>query len=408
MDTLRVRAYNVGFGDAVLVSVPDRSAAGEVVLRHILIDVGNVLSGKGDGGKDDVFEPVLQDILAVLDGRPLDLYVMTHEHMDHVQGLFYAANKLGLELPVRFAWLTASAAPLYYKEHAQAKEKRAALVEAYKAISDYTLALNAAGDEVPAAVETLLANNNIFSAAEDDPQEPPSNPLRTADCIRYLRGLAAEKTTYVHRGVGDLRGSHPFQEAKLEIWGPEEDTSAYYGRFQPMALAVSPAKRRNAKPKLHYLKPPPGVDTSAFYKLVQARRNGFVENLLAIDKAANNSSIVFALEWRGWRLLFPGDAEIRSWQTMNKHDQLKPVHFLKVSHHGSNNGTPAGELLEKILPANPVDGKRRVALISSHPGTYSGVPGEDTLARLNQRGLVVRSVHEEVGDGGFVDVEFRG
>jgi len=408
MDTLRVRAYNVRFGDAVLVTVPDRASTGEPKLRHILIDVGNVLSGKAGGGKDHVFEPVLKDILKVLDGQPLDLYVMTHEHMDHVQGLFYAANKLGLELPVRYAWLTASAAPTYYDEHPQAKEKRAALADAYQEIGEYTLALNAAGQDVPEAIETLMLNNNIFSAADDDPQAPPTDPSKTTDCIKYLRSLATEKTSYVHRDTADLDETHPFQEARLEIWGPEEDTSAYYGRFRPITLSVSPAKRRNAKPKLHFLAPPPGVDTSAFYHLVEARRSGFVENLLAIDHAANNSSIIFALEWRGWRLLFPGDAEIRSWKTMNKHEQLKPIHFLKVSHHGSENGTPRGEMLDKILPLDAGDGRQRTALVSSHPGTYNAVPDEDTVARLKQRNLTVRSVHEEVGDGGFVDIEFEG
>ncbi len=407
MKTLRIRSYNVRFGDALLISVPDRADTGETVTRHILIDVGNVLSGKAGGGQDHVFEPVLQDILRELDGRPLDLYVMTHEHMDHVQGLFYAANELGLELPTRFAWLTASSAPNYYEEHPQAKKKKLALVASYKAISEYTHALKAADQDVPDTIETMLYNNNIFSADEVDPDAPPENPRKTADCVKYLHSLASEKTTYVHREV-DLDGAHPFQEARFEIWGPEEDTSVYYGRFRPLALSVSPARRRNARPKLRFLTPPPGVDTSAFYKLVEARRDGFIENLLAIDRAANNSSIVFTLSWRGWRLLFPGDAEIRSWKEMNKRDLLKPVHFLKVSHHGSHNGTPQGPLLDKIFPDNVGPATERIALISSHPGTYSGVPDDDTAARLKARGVTIRAVHEETGDGEFLDVEFAG
>ena len=48
MDTLRVRAYNVRFGDAILVTVPDRDpATDKTTTRHILIDVGNVLSKEG-------------------------------------------------------------------------------------------------------------------------------------------------------------------------------------------------------------------------------------------------------------------------------------------------------------------------------------------------------------------------
>src|SRR5687768_11266938 len=92
MDALRVRAYNVRFGDAILVTVPDRDpATGTVTKRHILIDVGNVLSG--EGGEDVVFKPAVDDIIAELGGKPLDLYVMTHEHLDHIQGLYYVASK---------------------------------------------------------------------------------------------------------------------------------------------------------------------------------------------------------------------------------------------------------------------------------------------------------------------------
>jgi hypothetical protein len=43
-------------------------------------------------------------------------------------------------------------------------------------------------------------------------------------------------------------------------------------------------------------KPPPGVDVGAFYNLVRSRQGGFIDNILAIDKAENNSSIVFCLK----------------------------------------------------------------------------------------------------------------
>ena len=42
MDKLIVRAYNVGFGDAFLISFPDQVPGGETETRHILIDVGSV------------------------------------------------------------------------------------------------------------------------------------------------------------------------------------------------------------------------------------------------------------------------------------------------------------------------------------------------------------------------------
>ena len=115
-----------------------------------------------------------------------------------------------------------------------------------------------------------------------------------------------------------------------------------------------------------------------------------------IDKARNNSSIVFSLEWEGWKLLFPGDAELRSWQEMNKQEQLQPVHFLKISHHASHNGTPVDELLEKIFPQTALDSRKRAAVASTFPNQYAGIPHRPTLARLEQRGVDTYVVFEEL------------
>ena len=91
MSDLVVRAYNVGFGDAILVSVPEATGGDNEETRHLLIDVGNLLAGEGN--QDEVFTGVVADI-AERTGGVVDLYVMTHEHLDHVQGLL-AAKRAG-------------------------------------------------------------------------------------------------------------------------------------------------------------------------------------------------------------------------------------------------------------------------------------------------------------------------
>lgn len=399
MDKLRIRAYNVLFGDAILVSVPDRNPDGSVETRHILIDVGNVLF-KSKGGEDHVFKPVMEDILNELDCEPLDLYILTHEHLDHVQGLPYAEEKfytdsgdeLCQKLQTRYAWLTASTEKDYYKDHHEAKKRRLQFREIYKAIDSYMKALKASREPIPDPIEALWANNN---------------PRKTDDCVKYLRSLA-EHTCYVHRCF-DPQGQHPFHEANLEIWAPEEDTAVYYGKYRPMTMGLgftTPPKGSRKRPTLTEIIPPPGVDAGAFYNLVNMRR-GYIENLLAIDKAANNTSVVFCLEWRGLRLLFTGDAEERSWLTMDGKGALKPVHFLKVSHHGSYNGTPEPELLDKILPIDADDDKPRHALVSTSEGTYHNVPDDDTLNLLRSRCDRLHEIHKEAPPGGYIDIEFK-
>ncbi len=352
------------FGDAILISIPEAQAGETTRFRHILIDVGNSTSSQG--GINQVFLSVVEDILKELDGQPLDLYVMTHEHMDHVQGLPFASDNLGLDEPlkqklnVQQAWLTVSADPDYSSQYPDAQEKK---IQALDMLNEIDKFMGAAQEDsgtqpsVPPWVKGLLAIN--------------SN--KTEECVEYLRSLVPDPR-YVHRQT-DLSSMLPFQSARLELWAPEADTSIYYGRFQPLALVGSSRKSSAKDASWPNLLPPAGVDASTFYNLVEIRQTAYADNLLAIDKAANNTSLVLCLEWGGFRLLFPGDAELRSWKEMDNRGLLKPVDFLKVGHHGSHNATPPPDLLDKILPE---DGKRRYAAVSTYPAEDS--PVEDFVS----------------------------
>lgn len=389
--TLRVRVYNVRFGDAILISVPEQEGD-EVVLRHILIDVGNALGTAG--GKDFVFKPILNDIRAQLNGARIDLYIMTHEHMDHVQGLFYGETKEALpRLPVSNAWITASAEDGYYERQWPTEEDGKPLKHpgqarleadaAYEAGAQFVGALRMAGLAPSPFVDALLNVNN---------------PRSSIDCVNYLRHLAPEANThYVYRGKDRLDERHPFKTAKLDLWAPEENTAIYYGEFRQVSLGIA-AGGEGEPVKLADVDPPPGVDAGAFYRLVAYRRENVFGNLLAIDKAKNNSSVVLFLQWRGWNLLFPGDAEIRSWQEMDKRGQLQPVHFLKISHHASENGTPEDELFNKLFPLTPPDGRSRVAVASTFNDVYEPIPHPPTIERYQARGVRTYKVHAELND----------
>src|SRR5262249_19559843 len=153
---------------------------GDGTKRHILIDFGNVLGTAG--GQDSVFEPVIDELIAVLGGEPLDLYVMTHEHLDHVQGLLYASRRLNKSIAAKQVWLTGSAAPDYYTTHPDARKQKIAALAAYRAARLAILAMTVK----PAGADVLLANNS---------------PSSTADCIDFLRTslAAAGDVHYVDR-----------------------------------------------------------------------------------------------------------------------------------------------------------------------------------------------------------------
>ena len=379
MADLVVHVYDVRFGDAVLITIPalERGAAD----RHILIDFGNAL-GK-EGGSDDVFEPVIDDILARLGGEPLDLYVMTHEHLDHVQGLFHSAVNLKKSLKARQVWLTGSAHPDYYATHPQARKRRIAALVAYQ----QTRARLAAADRSP-FVDVLLANNDTST---------------TRKCVDYVRTELTEpgNVHYVDRTT-DLSALQPSTTARLSLWAPEEDTADYYGRFEALAAGLRIGDNEifdfddldgAAAADIELPEPPRGVDAGAFYNLLDIRHANSSSTLLSIDKASNNTSVVTLLEWNGWKLLFTGDAEQRSWRTMDKHDLVEPIDFLKISHHGSDTGMPPDEILDKLLPMPRPAGRPRKAAVSTYPNTYPGVPDPDTLAALATR-IDVRSTRD--------------
>jgi len=68
---------------------------------------------------------------------------------------------------------------------------------------------------------------------------------------------------------------------------------------------------------------------------------------------------------------------------------LEPVDFLKISHHGSHNGTPL-ELLDTLLPKRR---KRSAKIMVSTQrnvyGTKNPVPDEALMVELKKRGKLI-------------------
>jgi beta-lactamase superfamily II metal-dependent hydrolase len=382
---LRVRIYNVLFGDAILLTIPEIDEAGNEVTVNVLFDVGNALAG--EGGRDEVFKDVLENIKDELDDRPLDLYIMTHEHMDHVQGLLYGSKKLGIDFKAKHLWMTASSeGAAYYDHFPKAKQKRLAALAAYESVAAF---VTKSATPIPVGIQGLLAVNN---------------PQSSKDCVKHIteRGLNGVQPRYVHR-TADVAGHHPFRRTKVRLLAPEEDTSIYYGALPPRTLGAVFDAGAPISLDSKAITPPAGVSAGHFFDLLQFRSDGMTANLRTIDKAANNSSVALELEWNGWRLFFPGDAEEKSWEMMERTNGLRPVHFLKISHHGSKNGTPRRQL-DKVLPERDPDGKPRFAVVSTREGAYAGVPDVDTLS------LVASRAHLDdtrvLGEGGWFDIVF--
>jgi hypothetical protein len=121
------------------------------------------------------------------------------------------------------------------------------------------------------------------------------------------------------------------------------------------------------------------ADKSTMYELAAAE----------LDAELNNTSLILLFRVGDEYLLFPGDAQWGPWETVLDDDDavnlLRKVTFIKISHHGSHNGTPK-KLLEGILGTNNKRNGVVRAMISMTPySKWKDIPHKPILDALIKR-----------------------
>ena len=112
--------------------------------------------------------------------------------------------------------------------------------------------------------------------------------------------------------------------------------------------------------------------------LEEQAEDAFIEKLSALDARMNNYSLMLLLDYRGTRILLPGDTNCQGYQGIDK-AQLG-AHLFKMGHHGQRDSvTP--ELLKVIHPQGAV------CCASSDSRYNSAHP--DVIALFEQQGTEV-------------------
>ncbi|NWF95716.1 MAG: MBL fold metallo-hydrolase [Candidatus Thorarchaeota archaeon] len=355
-ETLRVRAYNVGLGDCILVTLP----AGKE-RKHLLVDFGSTR------GKDKAYlKAVCKDILEQVGDDPLAVF-LSHGHMDHFKGLHNHLSELDAKTEV-----------LLTTHHLRTAEAMRAGTRDGPVMS----ALDTVMKDLKSRLKSEKSDEETRALAEDrDETDRMLDELckELGDRVRYLARGAHQVLAPFLRGTG----------AKIEILAPERDNTAYTERTFSKLL-TAPERRSIGR----------GLILDMIRERIKSRV-ALKDLLMAEREYDNSTSLVFSLEWKGKLLLFPGDAELPSWEVMHEKGVLRPVDLLKVAHHASPNGTPVA--MPEVWKSLIDKARKPRFLVSTYPRKDWGMPDPGILSRLGQEGQVI-STEDVRGTPGFVDV----
>jgi hypothetical protein len=376
--SIRVRMYNVGFGDCFLVTFRYPGATE----RHMLIDYGTNAAAEGGLPLDELGQKIATD-----SGGKLAAVVLSHRHRDHIRGFDpdvggQTIKGLHPEVVLR-PW---TEEPGVEDNADPAFRFRRDLASSLVAAEDLASDLGAAVASTDR--RTLRGRIGAFAARQ----------LKNRQAVELLHELSdGGRGRYLSAGEDPQTGD-ALPGVKIRVLGPplpdvwpairrqRSDDPEYWFRLRdtlPAGLAID----EDAAPA----DVPLGPEAWLVDRLRSEGLHSTLRIVLTLDKALNNTSLILLIEAAGKRLLFPGDAQIENWsyslsgpgasEALTK--QLSALDLYKVGHHGSRNATPKLSLLPLWL----VPGATRVpvAMLSTLPGQYDEafpVPAQKLVDRL--------------------------
>lgn len=360
VESARLRAYNVGFGDCLLLSL----AYDDQTKRHVLIDFGS--TERPNSAPVDHMKNIAENI-ALETGNKLDVLIATHRHADHISG--FGHSKAG---PIIEALKPDVVIQPWTEDpdlETDAREPTAAA------------ALNG-----HAALQRSLTNMQAFAAGataealrlRGDPKFPKGvaerlaflgqTNLKNKEAVKSLMKMGKRARAVYAKfgddlGIGDL-----LPGVTVEVLGPptleQQPTVADYAeKHDDYWLAAAgwgravEAGRATAEDLGEHLAPlfpdavtdviPPAAEW-----LIPRLNRSYAEEMLSLlrimDKVLNNTSLILLFHIGDTSLLFPGDAQIENWsyalfEARNRKNicaRLAKTNVYKVGHHGSLNATP--------------------------------------------------------------------
>jgi beta-lactamase superfamily II metal-dependent hydrolase len=377
---IRVRMYNVGFGDCFLLSWP-----GPERTLKILIDCGTHSHGHGPRPIGDVVAQIIKDVTDS-DGTPrIDIVVGTHRHQDHVSGF---ESDLWDDVEVSEVWMPWTEHPTdpearHVRETQSRSAKRLQLEASTLSIEDplrdSLLALSANSLTNTRAMDMLHYGFRGKPKRRFLPSKLKSHKSMKPACLpgAIVHILGPSRDPEVIRdmdppkGRSYLRMAEERDAAKGQPWVP----------FRPVWKIDMQQMERDKK--MVHLIPKRSRDLRTLQNYNELGSRERFDVAVQLEKAVNGTSLVLVFEIGRACLLFPGDAQWGTWRAALEDPEwrnlLARTSFCKVGHHGSHNATPR-ELLDGAL------GEGFAAMVSTRSMTaWPDIPRMPLLEKLIEK-----------------------
>lgn len=377
--TVRVRMYQVGFGDCFLITVEyDEPLADGRAERHLLIDYGSTRAareGRTPGRMRDVAALIEEHTKGVL-----DVLALTHRHKDHLSGFGDTIGEATLRrlTPARVLrpWTEDPALGPDATGPGPADGPTAL------GPSSRSFATGLAAAQVAAGHLTTTAglHGDVLAAADQQ--------LKNAEAVHLLDDLSeTQRGRYLFAG-SDPETAELIPGLSMTVLGPPTvdqapavagERAADKNEFWMLRLGASlssvvgPSGAAGAPADVDL---GPGPVRWLVERLAGQRSDSAARLVQNLDDALNNTSLILLLEVGNLSLLFPGDAQIENWQyTLDKlagepalRTKLRDVDLYKVGHHGSRNATPRS--LYALWQERPASAPPLTSLMSTRPGVH--------------------------------------
>ena len=416
-------AYNVGFGDCILLRVTYSDDS----RRHVLFDFGSTampetLEPPARANRKRAAPRDLEEVANRISddcGGSLDVVVVTHRHRDHISGFAGKPGKVMAGLQPKLVLQPWTEDPVIPEDATGRPSKGSPSSERGMRLGDVRLGLHQmelAAEQVVAVVSQMEARKGVSRTVRRQIEALGMNNIKNREAVENIQKLSGQHRYLAFGDILDVSTLLP--GVTIDVLGPptldQSSEVAKMAEVDPVEfwhLAATRPRSAQSKagrlfPRVEPMTTPPQEARWVIPKIDSMRAEELLSLVRIMDSVLNNTSLILYLTIGKARLLFPGDAQLENWRyalqsAPNSNEILETLAqttVYKVGHHGSLNATPRRMLWENFARrGKPGASDRLITVLSTRAKMHGSeersteVPRKTLVAELQAASTLVNT-----------------